>query len=171
MIRRHAIGKIVLMGVLPTALLLYLLFRPVNNPDFERPSLARVRNTSALAGALAKYQFEHDGRLPSRLSDLVPKYVPPSNIRFFFPPNAPRAGSSGMTPSASLLTAIDEEGAYGYLGEKGIEQDLILYERPGKWTVNNGETNLMTLSSNFTRMQRSWEEIEARIGNMRNSIK
>ena len=165
------IRRLIICAVPVVALVLYLLLRTTNRPDFERPDLARIRNAAAIGGALSKFQFEHNGRLPSRLSELVPNYVSFEKIRYFFPPGFNGTGGTDLSVSSNLSSQIDEAGAYVYLGERGLQKDLVLYERPSLWSLSQGKTNVMTVSSNFTRIQRSWEDVEARVKSLQRPAK
>src|SRR5438876_3207137 len=100
--RRTKLGLMLVSVISATALVAFLLLRPVNHPDFEAPSHARVRNAASIAAALSKYQFDHNGRLPDRLSELVPQYVEPVNIRFFFAPKPDNGGRTDLSTSTNV---------------------------------------------------------------------
>ena len=139
---------------------MFLLLRPVNHVDWELPSHARIRDTASIGAALSKYQFDHKGRLPNHLSDLVPQYVPPVNIRYFFWPLKSKDTASLSTEE--LSHQIDNEGAFVYLGERGIEANMLLYQRTNL-AENQGMTNVMFLTTNFTPALLSVEDVEARL--------
>jgi hypothetical protein len=147
--------SIVLIG-----LLTFLILRPVNHVDWELPSHARIRDTASIGAALSKYQFDHNGRLPSHLSELAPQYIPPVNIRYFFWPLKSK-DTANVSPE-ELSRQIDYEGAFVYLGERGIEANMLLYQRTNV-AANQGMTNVMVLTTNFTPTVLSVEEVEARL--------
>jgi hypothetical protein len=160
-------GALAVISVLLGGLLLaYWLVLPSSHSDFEKPPLFRIRNAAVIGSALMKYEYDHEGRLPDYLSDLIPKYVEPGNIRFFFPLGGSPTVSVNAPVSTSFLHAVDEEGAYVYLGESGLPQDLILYERSKVWLADKAQTNVITVGTNFTPTFRSPQDLEARVSNL-----
>lgn len=152
-----------LLSIIAIAVLIVgIVLRP--NPslriDWERPNLARIRNAGAIGVALSKFKFDHNGHLPNQLSELVPKYIPSENVRYFFPPSNDKPDSSAST---NLSEKIDANGAFIYLGDRGIQQDLILYERTNLWPSDLEATNVMILTSNLTTKFQSGKDVEARL--------
>jgi hypothetical protein len=164
--RRTPFGLILLSVVSITALVIFVVLRPINHPDFEVPSHARIRNIASIGAALSKYQFDHDGHLPNRLSELVPHYIEPKNISYFFPAGFVDNGTFNSSEAATNSGAIDQNGAFSYLGERGLQQDLILYERSSLWPPDHDATNIMTITSNFTRKLLSAKDVESRISTL-----
>jgi hypothetical protein len=142
---------------------LLLLFRPGNHPDFEIPSHARIRNAGAIALALSKYQYDHGGHLPNKLSDLIPRYIDHKNVRYFFPPGSDVVGRLESSGSTNFADAINNEGAYDYLGEGGLRQDLILYERTNFWSTNVDALDIMTITSIFEPKLRLKKDVATRV--------
>jgi hypothetical protein len=144
-------------------IVLLIIFFPryyIKKPDWEHLPLVRIRNTAAIGEALSNYQFDHNGRLPNQLSELVPKYILPANIRYFFWP----LESKDFTNLSieELSHEIDDNGAFVYLGKRGVEANMLLYQRTNL-TTNLGITNFMVLTTNFTPAALSIEDVEARL--------
>jgi len=115
-------------------LLVFLMLFPFisDKSDWTKPPLVFARNIVSIRIALHEYQSEHNGRLPSRLSELVPNYIQITNIQiFFWPPKTP--AMFGSNPE-SLSDEIDNRGAFVYLGQSGLQEDIILYESTKYWS-------------------------------------
>lgn len=131
-----------------------------NHVDWEVPSHARLRDMASIGVALTKYQFDHNGRLPKQLSELVPQYIPSVNIRYLFWPL--KSKNTANLSTEELSHQIDNEGAFVYLGERGLEANMLLYQRMNLAT-NQGMTNVMVLTTNFTPALLTVEDAEARL--------
>ncbi len=140
-------------------LLLYYGFRITHQTTFDPASL-RYRNAVRIGNALYRYQEELGGALPTRLSELVPQYVGPSNAGWFLEP-LPRQGAAEVDDNIEhVRLRIDKETAFIYLGTRGYEEDLVLYEQPQLWTRGEGTMIVATLSSNhFTLKLRAATDV------------
>jgi hypothetical protein len=144
----------------------YFIIRPHNRINFERPPLFQIRNIASIGSALSAYQYDHAGDLPGRLSELMPKYIPFTDMRFFFPYTL--AGIA-VDNRQSLMTAsnqIDLGGAYTYLGKSGLRQNLILYQRTNVWASEGIEGRVLAISSNFAVLQLSPSELQVKLDHL-----
>src|SRR5437870_179975 len=106
-----------LIFVLIVSTLLGLVFWPTNQGlwgRFRDPVSDRFRNVSRIGVALTNYKNNHAGELPARISELVPRYVSPTNIEWFFWP--PRLKGTDGSKWDARKEAIEQRGAFGYLG-------------------------------------------------------
>jgi len=140
------------------------LLRPVHYHS-RAPEMTLARDAQKLGNALRKYREVHPGRLPSRLSELVPDYVGLSNTAWFFGPVLPTT-SLDFARATALLYDIDERGAFMYTGERGIRENLILFARPSLWSWQGHTTSVVILDANLTVKLRSAEYVEHRIARL-----
>lgn len=143
--------------------LLYFFLCPISRVS-NRPDVVRLRNTACVGYALFKYQADHTGHLPDRLSDLVPRYIAPTNIGCFFWP--PKSGTTADSISENLSHEIDYEGAFVYLADKGFQENLILYERTNLWPQDQDAISVLTVTTNFTPTRLSAKDIETRLARL-----
>jgi hypothetical protein len=151
--------------------LLPCVFNTASPDDWKHPPGVRTWNAGHIGDALYKYQLDHNGRLPSQLYKLIPQYIATSNIAYFFPYGFDFAKYDSLA-STSLVSAVDERGAYIYLGERGLQQGLILYERTNLWPLdrstivasNQDVKNLVIIvTSNFDVEAMPIKDIEMRL--------
>ena len=111
-----------------------------NNPYAKGkggPRIQSVVNLQKIGLALRDYRDDHAGKLPEKLSDLVPQYVAKTNLAIFYAP-AQRAETSRSLPDGwkSNPKLVDMESSYAYLGAGGVTNGVISFERPGLWEAN-----------------------------------
>src|SRR5947209_2776407 len=70
--------------IVSIGILVKFAIEPRNLAHIGDPKLARFRDPAIIGYALSRYQADHDGRLPDRLSNLVPKYIGIRDIKCFF---------------------------------------------------------------------------------------
>jgi hypothetical protein len=158
----------IIVGI-ATCALLYCLAQliPVSHVATS-PGAVRYRHAVWVGNALRRYEIEHEGRLPDRLSELVPKFVAVSNIDWFFWPPASAPKKKDTSDLEEIQRRIDRAGAFVYLGSNGVAADLILYERPDLWITNTSETRLTTLTTNdFLPKFRSASFVQERLRSIR----
>lgn len=135
---------------------LWLLFSPAN---ITLPAYVQSkRNLSIIGLAMLRYSEVHE-RLPLSLSDLVPEYVTASNTVVFFPP-------STTNPPKSLSDFRDRvasDGAYDYLGNKGVSIDILMYERLDQRLSSSTRNEISTLGTNFAVKTYTREEVQRRL--------
>ncbi len=147
------------VGILLIGLACWLLIRGGSQRvDWSRPEMRRGRCLGIIGAALNQFRSDHDGRLPSRLSELVPNYIAVTNAYCFFAEHrrAEAAAAQGMD---SLATGIDQDGVFTYLGDTGHAQDLVLYER----TTTGDVKWVRTLANDLGGVPRSREDLDDRL--------
>jgi len=115
-----------------------------------------MRNAIDIGEALNKYKLEHYGHLPSQLTDLVPRYIAPADTKVFFEPS-----NSGIF--TGFFHKPDNEEAFTYLGERGIKENSILYERTNVWPQDQDMTSVLTLTTNATLNYRSVRDVATQL--------
>ena len=117
----------------PSALLglLLLLFGCTPSSVHEGPRIASTHNLHRIGIAIRDFESER-GKLPDRLSELVPWQVSTNDIPIFyvrsnFTLNQQLPLNWKVTPSL-----IDEHSSYVYLGNN-LVHDIILFERTNLW--------------------------------------
>ncbi|MGD0614929.1 MAG: hypothetical protein ABSA69_05735 [Verrucomicrobiota bacterium] len=149
---------VVCLAVLFLLLVFWSMFFPTSHQGNDPVSI-KFRNAAKIGSAFYKYQDANDGRLPLRLSELVPRYVGSSNIVWFFwPPTSETA--------TNVFRQIDDEGAFVYLGKRGFPDNLVMYERTNLWPQNEDTASVVTLTTNFTARLQSVRDIKARLSNL-----
>jgi hypothetical protein len=118
---------IVWLGLLVTGAWLFLL--PTGRPwiDHDRMETIRGRNAAGISMALCLYHEDH-AALPESLADLIPKYIPATNVGWLLPPGQ----NLDLTLTASidaLRERVKSEGVYEYLGTNGNRIGILAYER------------------------------------------
>lgn len=139
-----------ILAVLASALL--ILFGVVLRPWTPRRSDVAVRGVNAveIGNALRHFRSDHATLMPDHLSELLPSYISyPNNACLFWPP---LHDSSIVWVQAGDESArkIDVQGAFVYVGQRGFDLDLVLYDRPDLWPKNDDSTCVVTLTSNLT---------------------
>jgi hypothetical protein len=128
------------------------------------PGAVRYRNTVWIGNALRRYQIEHEGLLPNKLSELVPKFIAISNSDWFFWPPIQITNTTGTNALAEVQQKIDNQGAFIYLGSNGATVNVVLYERPELWATNRSEVRLTVLTTNdFTPKFQSASYVEEKL--------
>lgn len=148
------------IGTVIALWLLYYLLCPISRVS-NRPDVVRLRNTACVGYALFRYQVDHTGHLPDRLSDLVPRYITLANVSCFFWP--PKSEPTVEFNSNTLSHEIDHAGAFIYLREQGFQEGLILYERTNLWSQSQDSLSVMIVTTNFTAMRLSAKDVEAKL--------
>ena len=143
-------------------LLFFLLFHVVDNSG-NVPVVQGLWQALLIGDSLLRYQDDHNGNLPNHLSDLVPRYVNPSNIFCFFWPRRPELVATNLQVSNKLLNQIDGECAFIYLGTHGFKENLILFDRTNLWPQNPDATCVVTLTTNLTTRWLSVNDIDTRL--------
>jgi len=111
---------------------LHLLFPGEGGGGRNPDGFGTVRRFSAIARALQRSAWESGGRLPSKLSDLVPRYIPADGLSLFHPPCAGGDGENGLPPDRDVKPGLaDGYSDCVYLGAPGIPRGLIAHERSG----------------------------------------
>ena len=138
-----------------TALAL-LLPRLGNHVEWHHPPGIYFLDAHMIGRAL--YEYQHvNGRLPNRLSELVPDYIQCTNIQLFFWPPKPWT----VTNSSKVLAeGVDNNGIFVYLGDKGFRENILMYERTNLWLERR---NVFILTTNFTPEALSTADIQARL--------
>lgn len=156
---------VVLASCVLLAWLVWLcLLRPVHYHS-RAPEMILARNAQKLGNALRQYREAHKGGLPCRLSELVPDYVGLSNTVWFCVPGT-ATKSFEVASSDAPLGAIDERGAFVYIGERGIREDLVLFARPSLWCGQGPTASVVVVDANLTVKLRSVEYVERRIARL-----
>jgi hypothetical protein len=157
---------LVSFGLVVLLLLLFLL-RPMHHSLPEHSIVARIRDAAYIGYALSRYRSDHNGLLPVHLSELVPKYIEPAKINYFFSGRRNGLGVKDSTVSASLLREIDDSGAFVYVAERGFQEDLVLYEHSDQEFKDQDKTNIVTLTTNFIPKLRSARDVGDRIAHLK----
>ena len=152
------LSLIVLIGVL------VFIVGPHSGVDWDQPPFTWVRNEIDIGKALNMYKNDHNGHLPSKLSDLVPRYIALINTDCFFWPPSSRA-SPNLT-NEGYLHEIDSNGTFIYLGERGIRENIILYERTNFWPQDQDALTVVTLTTNLDVELRSGKDVANHIFNI-----
>lgn len=155
------LGTVVLLIVSIIALDALLFLRSDKSPNWEHPPLVWFRNARLIGNALSQYQLAHNGHLPSRLSDLVPSYIGYTNIQLFFWPPKPWV-MTNKNPE-TISDEIDNGGAFAYLGERGVQENIILYECTNLWSKDG---SAFVLTTNFAVQPLPITDIQARLSNL-----
>jgi len=113
----------------------------------DAPSSKRFRNAVHIGNAIRHYGEDHGEALPRQLSELVPTYVPVSNLNWFFWP--PIVAAKAADPLTQVVRRLDTEGAFIYLGTNGYKVGLIMYEPPDLWEFDGNRTTVTALRTNF----------------------
>jgi len=79
--------------------------------------------------SLAHFKQQNEGHLPEALGDLVPRYVAPGDVKWFYPPYTGRLKTLSRATTELQVGEIDRQSAYVYLGAAGDAIDCIMYER------------------------------------------
>ncbi len=127
-----------------------LLMYPVSHSISERSDVARIRNAAIVGYALSRFQFDHNGNLPTNLAELIPNYIEGTEVRYLFPIQTVRANRDKVINSTNLLDEISQDGAFSDVGKRGLPVDMILYVRSNLWPANAIATNIVIVSANFT---------------------
>ena len=149
--------------VFSICLLCYMKFHVTNVYWHSGPIGEMNHNAHLIGNALIKYQRRHDGALPSNLSELVPDFIDYSNVDCFFRPPIANDSLTSTSASGIIFGKIDRESAYVYLGVRGRDADLVLYERTSLWSTNRNGTTVVTLTSNLTPQLRSIDDVYSRL--------
>lgn len=136
-------SRILLFGsvtVLLLATFVVFLFPHYDPKTYVRKSVSysRIHDIAVMGAAISKYQFENGKRLPNQLSQLIPKY----------------------------LQSTNENVGFVYVGERGISQNLILYESPTVWLPDSKITNILTVAADFSVKPLTRQELEVCISNL-----
>jgi hypothetical protein len=149
---------VVWLAALFLLLILGFIFSPTSHVGSDPVSI-RFRNAAKIGSAFYKYQVANDGRLPSQLSELVPRYVSSSNVVWFFE-------SPTSEAATNVSRQINDEGTFVYLGKRGYPENLVMYERTNLWPQGQDEASVVTLTTNFTARLLSVKDVEARLSNL-----
>jgi hypothetical protein len=156
---------LIAFAVLATVLLVLFFPRLGNKtPNWKRPPWILFLNAHLIGNNLAQYRSDHNGRLSSRLSELVPNYVEYTNIQLFFWP--PKPWTITNANSENLSREIDDDGIFVYMEERGFQENVILYERTNLWPKNQEAAGVVTLTTNFTTKLLSVRDVETRLSNL-----
>ena len=116
-------------------------------------------NAHLIGNNLAQYRSDHNGRLPSRLSELVPNYVEYTNIQLFFWPPTNQAGTN-------VSHQVDDEGSFVYLGKRGFRENMVMYERTNLWSGDQDAASVVTLTTNLTAKLLPIKEVRNQLSNL-----
>ena len=148
----------ILLLLVAAAIFLFLfVLRSDHNP--RNPQLSeRMDRADELGYALSRFRHENNGLLPERLSQLIPNYVATSNLVWFFPPPA------NMLPRPNEISnAIDQRGAFVYLGKEGLPIDMLFYDRPELWKQGHA---VVIVDREFLTQIRPINEVELRLAQL-----
>ncbi len=88
---------------------------------------------SKIGNAIEHYTWDHQGNLPSKLSDLVPQYIGVSQLSVFYPTGIPvPVATNSPTDLHENIRLIDTSSDCIYLGAAGIAREVIAFERVDK---------------------------------------
>lgn len=141
----------------------YYLLR-IGNHSNSNPVVQKSRKALLIGNALLHYQEDHAGQWPIRLSDLVPRYIPSTNASCFFGPQKSEAAANSI--SENLFSEIDNKGMFVYLGERGFQENLVLYERMNLWPQGENAASVVTLTTNCIVMRVSAKDVETRLSHL-----
>jgi hypothetical protein len=164
--KRHYVLILSLIAA-TVACLVYSYIRSVN--DYRRkPIFAMWHNAHLIGIAIIEYRKDNQDRLPSRLSELVPRYVSYSNVDQFFWPPSDQGLIKIALDSGALSNKIDNDGAFYYLGYKGSNENLIFCERTNLWKsiTNESGQSVVTLTTNCTPLLRLVEDATSRLSRL-----
>ena len=139
-----------ILAVLAGALL--ILFGVVLWPWTPRRSDVAVRGVNAveIGNALRHFRSDHATLMPDHLSELLPSYISCSNNACLFWPPLRDSSIVWVQVGDESARKIDVQGAFVYVGQRGLDLDLVLYDRPDLWPKNDDGTCVVTLTSNLT---------------------
>jgi hypothetical protein len=123
-------------------------------------------NAHIIGVAIGKYERNHDGALPSQLSELVPNYIASSNLVCFFWPPPNKTSIENYLSSGTISNKIDNEGAYAYLGARGSNINLVFYERTNLWATHRDVAKVVTLETNLTAHLPSIDDVISRLSRL-----
>jgi hypothetical protein len=145
-------------------LLIWLLLIPSSQPLWKRPDPPDAqgwKNLHRIGAALHLYQQQNQGELPKRLSELVPDYVPLTNVSWFFPSYDRDFRKMAELRPDIARRLIDDCGAYAYLQKRGWDQDIVAYVRTNIWLAPGFSTpfgddgvNVLRTGMNVGRIKR-----------------
>lgn len=136
-----------------------------NKVNWDQPPSVWFLHSALIGNGLDQYRSVHNGRLPSRLSDLVPNYIGYSNVQLFFWPSRPWT-ITNSNPEI-LAKEIDNAGAFVYLGENGLPENIIMYERTNLWAKYD---YAFIVTTNCIAMPLEVGEIKSRLLNLPSDV-
>jgi hypothetical protein len=159
----HSAVKILFL--ISFAVLFYFLLRPRTTSFSNDPDVYAYRSVTKIGNAMRQYATDHEGRLPSLLSDLVPNYVAVSNINWFIHEKYSMDIHGSVTSNRSELGwLIDLNGRFVYLGEFGKKVDVVLYDRPKFWPSDASVNEIVTMTAELLARLRNTSDLTNRIG-------
>lgn len=153
---------LLILGALAVVVFLVCEFRITNHP-VSNPIAQRYNDALRIGNALKRYQNDHAGQLPDRLSLLLPEYANITNLaRLLRLPLSPSNFEASIM-SEMLSSNIDNHGACIYLGARGISADVLLYDRPEFWPTNFRASGVTTLTANCLPRLRSVNDLQDKL--------
>lgn len=116
-------------------------------------------NARLIGNSLAQYQSDHNGRLPSRLSELVPNYVEYTNIQLLFWPPTNQTGTN-------VSHQVDDEGTFVYLGKRSFRENVVMYERTNLWSGGQDPARVVILTTNLSVRLLPIKEVRTLLSNL-----
>lgn len=96
------------------------------SPRKKNPDIETGKRFAKITDALLRYASDHDGRLPVKLSDLVPQYLSLEQLSLFYPSRATNGLPTGWNREPALIDRLSD---FVYLGTSGIPHGMIAYGR------------------------------------------
>jgi hypothetical protein len=151
----YALGSTGLVVIL----LGYVFPPPVSYVLPESLQSMRMSQINEISVALRTYETDH-GKLPEKLSQLVPDYVSTDKAWVFFPPvwNKPRENDIDK-----LRTRIDTGCIYAYGDKRLLSKSILAYELSGTWNDHSGKWYKgyrMVLYSDYSMITTSPDELK-----------
>lgn len=124
LIKRAFLGILVLLGILMVSWMLLPFGHGLRSMGYHVNSWAKMEG---IAKSLYHFREEHNGVMPVRLSELVPKYLLSENLLFY----SPYTTSVMPTETKSQPELIDFFSPYSFAVLQ--DQRILVSERPGMW--------------------------------------
>jgi hypothetical protein len=99
----------------------FVLLTPYNHVVHDANFKTRLRY-SKISDAIQHFAWDHDN-VPSRLSELIPRYVNGEQISIFYPPQQLPVGWSNNPE------LVDSTSDCVYVGSSGISREVVAYQR------------------------------------------
>jgi hypothetical protein len=125
-------------------------FFSYHRTGIDSPAAERFRNAHFIGNAMLMYSADHASKLPMKLSDLVPTYISPTNLNWFFSP--PKIEVNTSLNWEEWRSQIDTNGAFVYLGTNCAQENVVLHERSNLWPPESqtAAPGVTTLTTNLT---------------------